>query len=292
MVLLKDMDGEEVKYKRTIHTDVFELTSWDKVPSYLSYPYILNGYRNNFSFKLCVKSLFRVHTETGNIWTHLMAFLCFVGFFIYTFKYVLKEDDPFQDKLFFFVFHMGALANFLTSACYHTFNCHCLDTCQMVARMDFGGISNHICCSWLLLANYLFYDNFTIQSTYIFLISCFSAFMLICPKVVIESHIARVIGFSLMALFGIVPVTHWILRNGFYSHMVQTFILSFAIDWVIYFIGLCVFLWKIPERFFPGKFDYWFNSHQIWHVFVWLGNSWFHWKVVQSLAIYHHQQKE
>jgi adiponectin receptor len=35
--------------------------------------------------------------------------------------------------------------------------------------------------------------------------------------------------------------------------------------------GAMIYKFKIPERFYPGKFDIWFSSHAIWHVFVLLG---------------------
>jgi len=266
----------------------FELNCFEETPTYLTYPFILNGYRNNFSIKLCVKSIFKFHNETGNIWTHLLAFLSFIGLFIYTFGYILRPDDPFQDKMFFFVFLVGVLFNFATSAGYHTFHCHSLTTCLFVAKLDFAGISNHICCSWLLLANYLFHDDFILQSIYIFLISSHSIFMLLSPKLVSDSHIARVTIFATMALFGILPIAHWVFVKGWNSHEIAHIFWMIPFCWLIYAIGLIVFLTRVPERFSPGSFDNWFNSHQIWHCFVWAGNAWFYWIIV-TLATYHHQ---
>ena len=36
----------------------------------------------------------------------------------------------------------------------------------------------------------------------------------------------------------------------------------------LYLTGLFFYIKKIPERFWPKKFDIWFNSHTIFHVFV------------------------
>ncbi|KAJ3220172.1 hypothetical protein HDU67_005498 [Dinochytrium kinnereticum] len=33
-----------------------------------------------------------------------------------------------------------------------------------------------------------------------------------------------------------------------------------------YLIGCVVYVGKLPESLFPGKFDLFFHSHQIWHV--------------------------
>lgn len=31
------------------------------------------------SFRACFKSIFRIHTETGNIWTHMLGCVAFIG---------------------------------------------------------------------------------------------------------------------------------------------------------------------------------------------------------------------
>ena len=58
--------------------------------------WILNGYRINYdSWKETFKSLFQVHNETINIWTHLLGFfVCLIGFIIMTFAKVV--NDPLQ----------------------------------------------------------------------------------------------------------------------------------------------------------------------------------------------------
>ena len=37
---------------------------------------------------------------------------------------------------------------------------------------------------------------------------------------------------------------------------------------VLYLVGLAFYITKFPERCYPGKFDIFFNSHNIWHFFV------------------------
>ena len=36
----------------------------------------------------------------------------------------------------------------------------------------------------------------------------------------------------------------------------------------LYILGAVLYGLRIPERFLPGKFDLWFQSHQIFHVLV------------------------
>lgn len=37
---------------------------------------------------------------------------------------------------------------------------------------------------------------------------------------------------------------------------------------VLYVLGGVLYAGRIPERFWPGKCDYWFQSHQIFHILV------------------------
>lgn len=47
--------------------------------------YLIWGHRPPLpSFTACFQSLFRIHTETGNIWTHLIGCVTFVLLAIYT----------------------------------------------------------------------------------------------------------------------------------------------------------------------------------------------------------------
>ena len=48
-------------------------SQWQKE---VSSPHISIGYRIHFNTpKLCINSVFKLHNETMNIWTHLLAFL-------------------------------------------------------------------------------------------------------------------------------------------------------------------------------------------------------------------------
>jgi hypothetical protein len=47
------------------------------------HPFIVHGYRIHHSLPECFKSIFSMHNETLNIWTHLVPFFIFLGIFIY-----------------------------------------------------------------------------------------------------------------------------------------------------------------------------------------------------------------
>ena len=55
-----------------------------KIPEYLIFnKHILSGYRVNFTVKDSLLSLFTLHNESINIWTHVAGFLLFLGLLIY-----------------------------------------------------------------------------------------------------------------------------------------------------------------------------------------------------------------
>jgi len=60
-------------------------------------PYILTGYRVNFnSFRRLFRSLFMLHNETINIWTHLIGGLIFIFLIIHTFEIYEPSDFYYQ----------------------------------------------------------------------------------------------------------------------------------------------------------------------------------------------------
>ena len=57
-------------------------------------PYIRHGYRKqSSSFRKCYESLFYLHNETVNIWSHLIVGLFFVSFLLAT-DYSIFRDCP------------------------------------------------------------------------------------------------------------------------------------------------------------------------------------------------------
>lgn len=55
------------------------LTTWESAPEHIKdNQFILRGYRTGYNFRTSVASMFSIHNETGNIWTHLIGFLIFI----------------------------------------------------------------------------------------------------------------------------------------------------------------------------------------------------------------------
>ena len=71
----------------------------------------------------------------------------------------------------------------------------------------------------------------------------------------------------------ILPAIHWVWREiytrgwDFIKENHQPGILVATMGGT-YVAGGLLYMFKVPERFKPGLFDLWFNSHQLFHVLV------------------------
>jgi len=77
--------------------------------------------------------------------------------------------------------------------------------------------------------------------------------------------------FALMSLFGLWIHIHADLRDGIFEW--DTISRNAKLVWVsVCVIGSGIVRnSKIPEKWYPGRFQIFFSSHQIFHVLVWLG---------------------
>jgi len=78
----------------------------------------------------------------------------------------------------------------------------------------------------------------------------------------------KIIVFVAFSAFGVIPAIHAsIAIKDVDWDLFAVFITMYS----VYAVGLTFYTTRFPERFWPGKFDYWFCSHTIWHIFVDLG---------------------
>ncbi|KAI3423893.1 hypothetical protein D9Q98_009727 [Chlorella vulgaris] len=65
--------------RRQEHRAKRELLPFEQTPNhYRDNPHILHWYRPQGGFRRSLSSLFRLHNETGNVWTHLIGFVIFI----------------------------------------------------------------------------------------------------------------------------------------------------------------------------------------------------------------------
>ncbi|GMS96093.1 hypothetical protein PENTCL1PPCAC_18268 [Pristionchus entomophagus] len=223
------------------------------------------------SFSSCFKSIFALHTETGNIWTHMYGCVLFVGVALW---FLLRPSllVPWQEKLVFSAFFFGAVCCLGLSFAFHTVQCHSPQVGSLFSKLDYTGISILIMGSFVPWIHYGFYCRPTLQIIYITMIVTLGTSAMIVslwdkfaePKF----RPVRAGVFVAMGLSSIVPAFHLLVVDGVHWMMEHTSLGWLLLMGALYLTGATVYATRIPERCFPGKCDLWFQSHQLFHTFV------------------------
>ncbi|XP_046906763.1 progestin and adipoQ receptor family member 4-like isoform X2 [Hypomesus transpacificus] len=185
--------------------NVPRLLDFAKTPPHLQFnKYVLTGYRPVATAQDCLCSLFYLHNEFGNIYTH------------------------------------GALPIV-----------HITLLCYPVSRLA-------AMLSYTLLSAYGIYSATTARS-----------------------NTRRLRAFAWQALF---RLGLFLLRWGGPGAGSPSSLRLFLTMDLLALLGGLVNISRVPERFHPGLFDYWCNSHQIMHVLVICSIVYLHWGMMEDLA--------
>ena len=246
--------------------------------------FIHHGYRKNFNtYKDCIKSLFLLTNESVNIWSHLLGSILFIflTFSINDFVRGVPETSAI-DHVVVTVFCLSFLTCLVFSTAYHIFNCQSKEQADCCFRLDLAGIGVSLCGIYLPSYYYAFicipfWRMFYSGATLVLII--INILFQVLPRRLYSNKAdkRRIYVFIFMVLFGIIPACHWIyLHGGFGNAFVQNFVPKI---FLMYFTtGLAFFFYasKIPEKYYPGVFDYFGSSHQLWHVFILLAFIWWY----------------
>ncbi len=281
--------------------DVYvKLTNWkaihfEKLPSWMKDNEHLHfGHRPELpSFDECFRSIFRIHTETGNIWTHLIGFVAFVivtiVFYVQPLCATCKLDIQLSEKLVFLAFFIGAILCLACSTLFHTVSCHSEWVSAVFSRLDYAGIAVLIVGSVIPWLYYGFYCQFYARLTYMIAVAVVGLLTIVLtmwekfnqP----EYRTTRAAVFVSLALICSLPVFHYLIENGFHTSTVEASMHWMILMGALYITGAVLYAARIPERFLPGKCDIWFQSHQIFHVLV-IVAAFVHYHGIQEMAVY------
>lgn len=245
--------------------------------------FIHGGYRPPMSsFRGCFKSMFRLHNETWNIWTHFVGFLFFVvlvsgvywfgDFITGMFEDVEISKLPWSEQVMLSLFFSGAIVCMLCSTLFHVLHNHSREVNSLFSRLDYSGIAFLITGSSIPAYYYGFYCTWVAQYMHIAILVILCG---VCITISMWSkfnkpkyRIFRFLVFVLFGLYGAVPFVHIYLRDG-YRHAAHAYAMwGIVIMAAIYIGGGTLYAFRIPERFWPGRFDVWASSHQLFHVCV------------------------
>lgn len=254
-------DGRLLKYS--------ELPEWMK-----DNEFITAFHRPEFqSCYTCLASIFRIHAETGNIWTHLLGAIAFLAFTIYyLFLPSVNFVSPFEEKTVVICFFLSAFVCLAFSTVFHTFGCHSPNVCLFCGRLDYTGIAVLITGSFLPWVYYSFYCQ--PLTKYIYMALMFS-FGVVCTVISMGKTFQspafrsyRAVLFVIFGLCGVIPCVHTVISKGVAHSFTDGQMHWLIIMGAMYITGAIFFMTRFPECKWPGKFNLILQSHQIFHVFV------------------------
>lgn len=249
-------------------------------PSFVVYPHVKYGYRESSRVWDAVVSLFTLHNQTLNIWTHLLGFWYFASWTPTILRQLLEDHATWADIAFFAVFVLCAQFQMLSSAVYHLLAYVSEEWDRFFLRMDVAGIILMIFGSFAIGLHNGFSMMPMLKTSYLAIVCTpllAAAALTLSPAV--QSPRVVAVRNTLMAAttaFGVVPAAHWMLSDV--SGCRGDIILGVCGMFGFYGVGFVFFLTRFPEAFFSHIIiDYVGQSHSWWHVCVWLaGASWLH----------------
>ncbi|CAK9295481.1 unnamed protein product [Gordionus sp. m RMFG-2023] len=257
--------AEQLVHKILMSTNKWHGTHFYNLPKYLQdNDFLLHGHRPQLeSFIQCFRSIFRIHTETVNIWTHLLGCIAFLVVAAY---FISRPSNQvlWREKLIFGSFFFSAILCLGFSFLFHTMSCHSEKMGKLFSRLDYCGITFLImgsCVPWLY---YSFYCQPYIKFGYLTLIILLG---IICLVISFWERFGdpdyRWLRAGLFITFGcsgVVPALHYTIANGIYTAMTLGVMGWVGLMGLLYIVGTLMYAFRVPERFFPGKFDLWVNE--------------------------------
>ena len=249
-----------------------ELMDYENLPSWYQYnKHINTAYRKpHESFSYFTLSIFKIHNETFNIWSHLLGVFLFIGILIY--NNVPVNVDAFIDNISVNIFISTVIICFSLSTLMHTYFPKSKLICENLARLDYSGIALLISGSYVPFVYYTFYCYRNLRILYF---SILGGLILIAIPILCNLKLKRLIRTGIyisLGLFGAMPILHKFIVMGTHKEeMFLTELFLIGIVVFLYIIGVALYNLHFPEIVHKELFNVYFSSHQLFHFFTVLG---------------------
>mmetsp|Transcript_2138 Transcript_2138/g.2742 ORF Transcript_2138/g.2742 Transcript_2138/m.2742 type:complete len:331 (-) Transcript_2138:943-1935(-) len=231
------------------------------VPDYLRRKFIHSMYRAHLDLGQCARSIFAMHNETFDIWSHGIAAIIFIFLAVYAPLYMIEHFHAPA-----IVFCLSHAFVFSVSFFAHTFN-PISEPCHVKCfQLDWSAISfAMIGCGTAVICYCFFCDEMKIKFyTVIYTVPCFIVFVLANTRWFIKLdsfHKSLVAGLPMIAGIYIFLDAELHVSAEELHQISRRLVLPTCIT----LGGISLYALKLPERLFPGKFDLLFNSHNFHH---------------------------
>lgn len=259
----------------------FKLLTVTEVPDYAKEASITTGYRTSLDYAGCFRSIFRLHNETINIWTHLLGFIFFFCLMLDNLAIPQDHIRDWSDYCATTIQLVTYQACMLSSSLFHTFLCHSAEVKTTWQELD------HACILVALYGTYvrIIVNNF--QCFPVYLLAHLSLVTTLFASVLWMKYRPRsspskvsLAMFLTLALYSIAPFGHWIQLSPFIenTNVSPTMISWMFFPYLVGAVGVFFYISRFPEAVVPcGQVDICGASHQIWHVLIFSGMaSWYY----------------
>ena len=268
--LLKPLQTPKVE-ENTTH----QLLHRNQVPPIFREPYIVEGYRKtDTNFAYACKSAFRWSNDIGNVWTHFIPFCIFFVWFFLEWKWRIDFTDPYYYPLA--CLWAGSCCYTLFSSTAHLLGCVSSKVRTICFFLDYLGIAIYLLGGGLTAFFYHLPLGSTIL-TYKYPLLTYNLIMAIGATLI--SGLSR---FYWHRYRFVIRITTFLFPyfTTSYPNLIRVFIVCIPtgedcttdsailgiLREIITLLSVFFYITKIPERCAPGKFDYTFQSHQLFHV--------------------------
>eukprot|EP00939_MAST-03C_sp_MAST-3C-sp1_P002532 g2532.t1 len=252
--------------------------------------FVLTGYRPVSNVLDCTKSVFYLHNETLNIWTHLVGAIVWIIMVNGTCRLLESRygADEFTLRLTEGTYYMCILMP-VASALYHTYKCINERVGNILLSFDICGIHVLMFARTMMEGYLVFYCQMDIWIS-------FTMFASVCALLLGaygSFHPHQQWPFIPAVLIAHVPLVSFLLGaadRGYVGRRgggdvaadaasssieleLDAYVLLSTSGSVVGVVAFLLFMYRFPECKWPGKFDLVGSSHQWWHVFTWLGPS-------------------
>ena len=284
---------------------------WYEVPEDAREPFIHAGYRPPSSGIIySLRSAFRLHNETGNVWTHALPILYFLYFLLYDQDLLQWRLARPEQSVILVNYFLGILILFITSSCAHLLSCageHCWrNVCYGFdyAAITVFGTASALVYFFLIRPAHESFLGGTRDFLMLTFMAAVAAMTTCCWSKLRPAkflNILRVVAFAAPFFVGSTPAFTRFTSLGTPSNITATydftelhhlsqddpdflFGVRYSRHLKLMIAGALIKALHIPERFWPGKFDIYGHSHQLFHLCIFLAIREQFWMILEDVS--------
>ena len=254
--------------------------SREMVPKIMWEPSIFTGYRPaNMPWSFYFRSLFWIHNETGNIWTHLLSAV-FMATMIHSLTSNI-ESDKILSAHGLVIFAVGSISMFLISATAHLLHSKSHEAHYLTFCFDFLGIVlygySQGVVGFYCSGSVLFYKTFATAYRWMLAVipPCCVVGLALARTIYVEpcfkKKLLQIGPCCISFICTQLPVVCRMYECLNQDLCQNSSVVYHAVSWFFFILSGILFSFHQPERIFPGKFDIWGHGHQLFHMSVLIG---------------------